>query len=167
MPIKGTYYNATLGSAPTLNTQLGFKRLGVFPTTPSAYTASTVVSNGNTINLQQVSLEPGSWLLIASGRNAIPTGTITFNYPYTLRYNITSASQTYANADAYHEFVNVLFPSSISILPTYNFSVYVQPTITTDYYVTCSPLYGDGTSTTFGTNIQIGTENKFMAIRVG
>ena len=167
MPIKGTYYNETLGSAPTLSTQLGFKREGGFPTLPSVYDASTTIGDGLTINIVQVTIEPGHWLLIATGKPDIPTGTITFNSTYNLRYNITSSSQTFANADAYFEYSNLTFQSSISSLPHYNFSAYVQNVITTTYYVTCSPIYGNGASISGGTNIKIGTANRLLAVRIG
>ena len=146
---------------------MGFKRDGVFPTTPSVYTATTTIPHGQTINLVQVTLEAGNWLLIAAGRPSIPSGTITFDTPINLRYSISSASQTYANGDAYLEYNQLVFQSQINGLPVANFTAYVQPSSTVTYYLMCSPLYGDGTATTFGTNMKIGSNNKLTAIRVG
>ena len=136
------------------------------PTIPSTYTSATPIPDGQTINISQITIEAGTWLLIAHGRNNIPTGTITFAYPYNLRYNITTGSQTYGDADTYLEYVNLTFQSSISMLPYYNFSIVVKTAVTTNYYVTCSPLYGNGASTTGGNNIQIGTLNKLIAVRI-
>jgi hypothetical protein len=135
------------------------------PTLPSIYTSSTPIPDGQTINVSQISLEAGTWLLIAHGRPVV-NGSISFAYPFTLRFNITSLSSTYSNADTYFEFVNLTFQTSITSLPTYSFSVIVQPTITSNYFVTCSPLYGNGSLTTAGNNIQIGTGNKLQAIRI-
>lgn len=138
----------------------------MFPTTPSVYTASTTIPDGLTINLLQVTLEAGCWLLIAAGRPSIPTGTITFLNNINLRFSISSASQTYANGDAYLEYNQLTINSQINNLPVANFSAYVQPSSTTTYYLMCSPLYGDITATTYGTNMKIGSLNKFTAIRI-
>ena len=164
---SGTYVSTIQVNAPiTLNYtttpavgQLGFSRTGTIPL------STTVITDGQTINVASIVLEAGSWLLIAEGRQAV-SGTISFAYPYTLRYNITSTSQTYAGGLTYYEYCNLTFQSSISILPYYNFSTYVRPTTSTTYYITCSPLYGNGAATTAGTNMQIGSNTKFTAIRI-
>jgi hypothetical protein len=112
-------------------------------------------------------LEAGTWLLTGSGDNTVASATtISFSYPFTLRYNITSASQTFAGADTYFDYKNITFQTSINQLPSFNASVVVKPTSTTNYFITCSPLYGNGASTSGGTNMVIGSNIKFQATRI-
>ena len=166
-----------LGTVPTVNTQLGFLVSGsisyniITPSTSLVLsTPTTPIPSGLTINIQTITLTAGSWLLLAQGRLAVKSvpsaTTITFAQPYPLRYNITSASQVYANAETYLEYSNLTFLSSIDVLPYSNFSVYVQPIVSTDYYLTVSPQYGNGVLTTGGTNLQFGTGMTLKAVRI-
>jgi hypothetical protein len=53
MPIKGTYYNATLGAAPTLSSQLGYVLYN---------TIATVFPSTNGL-ITSISLTPGTWII--------------------------------------------------------------------------------------------------------
>jgi len=161
-----------LGSIPTASTQLGYTFLGSISSniiTPSVVLVQSVpttsIPDGLTINIQTITLPAGSWLLIAQGRIAI-TATISFAQPTPLRYNITSSSQVYAGASTYCEYNNLTFLSPINTIPYSNFSTYVQPSVSTNYYLTVSPQYGNGAATSLGTNIQIGSEMTLKAVRI-
>jgi hypothetical protein len=56
MPIKGTYYNDTLGAAPTANTELGGSTIINFTT--------TTVSPGTFVNTPSVTLPAGIYYVI-------------------------------------------------------------------------------------------------------
>jgi hypothetical protein len=58
MPIKGTYYNATLGAAPTTSAHLGYWVQGSLIATSTSGTANTIWS---------ISLDPGSWIIVGNG----------------------------------------------------------------------------------------------------
>ena len=93
MPIKGTYYNATLGAAPTNNTLT----LGSLITSTIISLSSSAVPN----SLNSLALTPGSWIII---------GNLTYN-TYTGPYALVSISSTNNSVDTNSEVV-MLFSQS-------------------------------------------------------
>ena len=72
MPIKGTYYNATLGAAPTTSGQIGY----ILVSPSSGWTQGTL-SNGEAIFATFTIPVSGTWLIsfgIVIGSTAVTTG---------------------------------------------------------------------------------------------
>jgi hypothetical protein len=80
MPIKGTYYNATLGAAPTTSGQLGGLQTASFLT-------NTLVGQQFT-NTYSISLSAGSWIIIGNGY-----------FPSVTTFSLLSISNTSATFD--------------------------------------------------------------------
>ena len=76
MPIKGTYYNATLGAAPTSNTQLGF----VNTITTSFITNTTASTTNSPLNYGTFIIStPGVWIvnyMMYGGSSSNPQATV-------------------------------------------------------------------------------------------
>jgi hypothetical protein len=91
MPIKGTYYNATLGSAPTLNTQLGGLTLASFVSGPLA--------SGFWANSNSASLPAGTYFVVINP-NFVPgaSSTVTFTrIVFTISQQINGQGGVYFN----------------------------------------------------------------------
>jgi hypothetical protein len=84
MPIKGTYYNATLGAAPTTSGQLGFVTGTIGSNISLAPNVATDICNSG-------SLQPGTYIVIGNGQiaNGLAGGQI-FLWLNTISANYTN-----------------------------------------------------------------------------
>ena len=81
MPIKGTYYNATLGAAPTTNGQLGFSKTIMVTTSTTIGSTGTsynpfVVAGANATGTN-IALDPGVYSVVWAYRFKTQSGTPT------------------------------------------------------------------------------------------
>ncbi len=106
MPIKGTYYKATLGAAPTTSSQLG------------GYISGTFITGVTPGNIYSMSLTPGSWIIVGNA-----------NFPSATSGTL-SISET-SNTNNYNSYVSIPVSGTIAI----NITRCVNITSSTTYYL--------------------------------
>ena len=161
LTIGGTN-NITLGNGTVASTslQLGYIKQGTLST------SSNVIADGQTIDMAEVEVTAGTWIIVAEGKPAVAVAGVSFGTSVQLRYNISPTSITYANALTYAEYNNFVFQSAGTVLPYVTMTTMVNTLVTKKYFMTLSPTYGNGALTTGGTNITVGTNIKMKAIRI-
>ena len=133
MPIKGTYYNATLGAAPTTSGHLGYWVQGSLIATSTSSSPNTIYS---------ISLAPGNWIVV---------GNATFQVGVT--YAALSISATNNTRD---NFCEVLTTSSGSVGPALNITRFVNPNVTITIYLVAQASSAANVSSTYIQATRVG-----------
>lgn len=139
----------TLGSLPSLSTQLGYLKVG------TVKASSTVIING-TQEIGSMTLDPGSWI-ISAYCNISPSSITTDNVG--IRYSINTVTAVISTAYLLTGSEGVTY-TSINTAPTLTGTAMVSITTTTTYYLNLTIGLLSGSAT-------LGTVTHWNAMRIG